>query len=273
MMNPQGNLITLVFTRSVSLALAIVIASVPVLAQRTVESGDRTSKDIITTQKSDLPTFAPSPVFFSGAQNITCEDVRTSGNPAFAHMTTDWEFKRDSPTMGPQSYPLDMFVGPDNLQMSVSFDRTSSTAIGSWSLSWTSPATLDRLVSAVIIKGGNAGKNVYPYITPGESNAISHVSFCFEPFTAPTAADGTISGRTMKMDGTGIYNARIEVLNLSTGEIRQAISNPFGYYKLEGIETNDLYMVTVSHRRYQFANPQRTISFDGDLVDVDFVAF
>src|SRR5690606_41849619 len=103
--------------------------------------------------------------------------------------------------------------------------------------------------------------------------AISHLTFCFEPFVAPTAANGTISGRAIKMDGTGIASARIEVLNLSTGEIRYAVTNPFGYYTFQEIETNDLYMVTVSHKRHQFANPQRMINFDGDLVDLDFVAF
>ncbi|HMO81434.1 MAG TPA: carboxypeptidase-like regulatory domain-containing protein [Pyrinomonadaceae bacterium] len=73
------------------------------------------------------------------------------------------------------------------------------------------------------------------------------------------------------MGGVGVGNARIEVLNLVTGVKRTGTTNNFGYYIVDGLSSADLYMVTISHRRHQFFDPQRTVTLDSDISGVDFV--
>ncbi|HSI88402.1 MAG TPA: carboxypeptidase-like regulatory domain-containing protein [Pyrinomonadaceae bacterium] len=289
-MNPQGIFNNKLFS---SLAAMAVVMSMALVSTAQVRSGDLK----ISTDKQ-VETFAPTAIPFPGPDSpsanpscATLDALHQPGDPinAYAHISDDWGIKFDFPSPN-GSFPIAVGNGvsleggmPANPSLSLNISSVGST-MNQWNLTPLTFPPLDRLVSAVIVKGGNEGANVYlypslsagdigPFTTPNSQNAISHLIFCFEPFTAPTAANGTISGRAIRMDGTGISSARIEVLNLSTGEIRNAITNPFGYYTFEGIETNDLYMVTVSHKRYQFANPQRTISFDGDIVDLDFVAF
>ena len=292
MTNPQGRSIEKIITFTATLSLLLTLFIPVAFAQK-----DRSvSLDSKVYTPTLIDTQYDGPYEFSGggaAGNPSCAtlnalDNSEDPNSPYFHMSTDWEMKLDFSTPN-GTYPIAngggvVLSGGITPKPDRSISVTSSGAIlNGWTLSGLTTAP-HYAVSAVIVKGGNSA-NVYlypdlsfgdivgPFSTVNGQNAISHLTFCFEPFTAPTAADGTISGRTIKMDGTGIASARVEVLNLSTGEILYAVTNPFGYYTFEGIETNDLYMVTVSHKRHQFANPQRTINFDGDLVDLDFVAF
>lgn len=287
MTNPQER-INKVFS-FIALASLLLVVSMPVSAQKRGLAELKTGPIFENAAYTNVFLFGsginpynangnPSCAYLDGLDNLDEDNPPT--DPNFSHMTSGWEYKIDpGPFTG--SFPL-----PDNPNLYIDVVASGST-ITSWSLQPVSE--LDRQVSAIIVKGG-PNANVYTYTTattsdtsllqtpshprPGQYPGISHISFCFELFGGTvTAADGTISGRTIKMDGTGIASARVEVLNLSTGEIRYAVTNPFGYYTFQEIETNDLYMVTVSHKRHQFANPQRMINFDGDLVDLDFVAF
>lgn len=139
---------------------------------------------------------APAPIQISG--NPSCATLNASANPAFAHITTNWEFKVDPPVAG--TLPLvGSGVGggmPQNANMSLNLAYSSGNVLTDWSLSWLTSADLDRLVSAVIVKGGPNGANVYPYnpldngdtgsfTVPGGQNGISHLSFCFQPYTPP----------------------------------------------------------------------------------------
>ena len=87
-----------------------------------------------------------------------------------------------------------------------------------------------------------------------------------------TAADGSISGRVARADGSGIYGARITVMNAVTGESRTVMTSPFGNYMVEGLETADLYQVSVSHRRYKFENSMRTFTLNDSVAELDFTA-
>ncbi|MDQ3220087.1 MAG: carboxypeptidase-like regulatory domain-containing protein [Acidobacteriota bacterium] len=87
-----------------------------------------------------------------------------------------------------------------------------------------------------------------------------------------TAADGSISGRVARADGSGIYGAKITVTNAVTGEARTVLTSPFGNYMLEGLETADLYQVSVRHRRYTFENSMRTFTLNDNVAELDFTA-
>jgi len=88
----------------------------------------------------------------------------------------------------------------------------------------------------------------------------------------PTAAPATISGRATDSFGNGIGGARITLMNGESGEIHSALTNPFGYYELDGAEVGNFYVMTISHKRYTFADDMRMFSVHDNLAGVDFVA-
>lgn len=87
-----------------------------------------------------------------------------------------------------------------------------------------------------------------------------------------TAAPASISGRVSTADGTGISNARMTLMNASTGETFYALTNAFGYYTFEGMPVADFYILSVGHKRYSFSDEQRAFTLEDDLMGVDFIA-
>lgn len=89
---------------------------------------------------------------------------------------------------------------------------------------------------------------------------------------SPSAAPATISGRAVNSFGIGIGGARITVTDAQNGNVYTAITNPFGYYTVEGTEVEAFYIMTISHRRYTFADDTRSFTLRDNLTGVDFVA-
>lgn len=226
--------------------------------------------------------------WFIQTSAVTCKNLNDSSEPQYAHITEEWEMKIDVAIPNGTFYlvngggvQLDGGMTPNpNLAIIIS---STGSQVNNWALG---PINfLDRAVSAIIVKGGN-GNHVYtypnlsigdigPFTTPpmgGTYPDVSHVVFCMEPFTGPSASTANISGRALTPAGVGISGARIEVMNLSTGATLYATTNPFGYYTVEGLEVSDLYMATISHKRYDFVDGQRTFTLETDLVGVDFVS-
>lgn len=88
----------------------------------------------------------------------------------------------------------------------------------------------------------------------------------------PTAAPASISGRIVTSFGQGIGGTRITVTNVQTGETYYATSNPFGFYTIVGPEVGNFYMMTVSNKRYTFADDTRTFTLNDSIAGVDWVA-
>lgn len=65
---------------------------------------------------------------------------------------------------------------------------------------------------------------------------------------------------------------RISLTNGMTGEVRNALSNSFGYYRVDDLAVGELYLINATHKRYQFVDGQRTISLEDNLDGYDFVA-
>ncbi len=229
-----------------------------------------------------------SPVVIPGAGNVTCGQLNASTDPAFAHMTENWELKFDPPQEGTFA-----FVNGGGVQIGggmsanpnlfLNIDLGASSTMNSWELLWSNSSAVNRLVSAVIVKGGNRGTNVYtyptlaskgvgPFTTASGTQAISHISFCFEPFTGPSAAPVSVTGRAMTRAGRPVMKAVISLINVATGESKSAVTNTFGYYRFDGLEADSLYMVTVVHKQHRFANNNQTFSLTQSVEGVDFIA-
>jgi len=88
----------------------------------------------------------------------------------------------------------------------------------------------------------------------------------------PSAAPASISGRAVDSFGNGIGGARVTVVDAQTGDTFSAITSPFGYYTIEGTEIDNFYVMTISHKRYTFADDTRSFTLRDNLTGVDFVA-
>lgn len=89
----------------------------------------------------------------------------------------------------------------------------------------------------------------------------------FVQILAPTAASVTVSGRVGTGAGSGLANARI-IISGEGGFTRSVRSNSFGYFKLEDIPAGQIYVVSVSHKEYQF-QPQ-TVRVTEDVRELNF---
>lgn len=226
-----------------------------------------------------------SAVVFAGA-NTTCANLNASALPAFAHITQDWGLKFDkaadgSLPNGSYTFTQDLGAffprtlqggGPAYLHRSVSFSTANSPAR---MISFNSQVQ----ITAVIIKAG-PDSYAYPYnpftlsdtnLNTGDSRGISHVVFCYGLDGGTTAADGSISGRVVNSDGNPVSRARLTLVNGSSGEVKTATTNPFGFYTFTELDVNEMYILTVSHKIYRFEESQRVISLFDNLADIDFV--
>ncbi len=81
------------------------------------------------------------------------------------------------------------------------------------------------------------------------------------------AASVSVSGRVLTAEGRGIPYASV-VLTDENGQNRIAVSNAFGYYRFEGVQTGATYFFNVRHREFQFA--PRTVTVNDDVQGLDF---
>ena len=86
-----------------------------------------------------------------------------------------------------------------------------------------------------------------------------------------TAAGVTVGGRVLTAEGRGIRNARV-LLTGTTGETRSALTNPFGYYRFYDVPAGEIYIFSVSAKRFHFQNSTQVLSITEDLENLDFVA-
>jgi len=93
----------------------------------------------------------------------------------------------------------------------------------------------------------------------------------FQQLLAPTAANGSISGRARDSRGRGIAGVNISVMN-ANGIIYHTRTSSFGYYRFEDLPVGAAYILTAAAKRYRFANPTRVINLQEDLTEEDFTA-
>jgi hypothetical protein len=235
----------------------------------------KTSDDL---QISFAPEASVAPAINpDGNKNPSCATLNNSGDPRFAHITSNSSLKLD------QGSPNGTFTftnGPDRELVGNSDPDNSVTISSSGAIINSFSST--KTITAVIVKGGNEGANVYPY-SPGTTfdsnlttidpqNGISHVTFCYNSAINPTSAPATVSGRIADENGKPASRVFVTAINLSTGEYLQTLTNMFGRYKFENLPTGENYLVTVSSRKYTFTPNNRIISLVENLNGLDFVA-
>ena len=263
-------------TRLLAIAcLLAIVAAAPAAAQK------RNSKEAAADSIAGAIVYS-----FPSNGNVTCADL--NADATFDAITEDYEFKIDPPPpVGTSLYPIAQGGGgnlgggltPDDGTLTVTL---SSDKVMTSFLFANGPTDPYYAISAVIVKGGNQGTNVYYYpsltlsdtgtfTVTGGKNAISHLAFCLQPTIRPSAADGSVSGSVTNRNGGAIYNSRVRLTSLATGEVKTAYTNSFGHYSFTELETGDAYTVSVYASGYTFATPNSSFTLMGDQT-VNFVA-
>jgi len=79
---------------------------------------------------------------------------------------------------------------------------------------------------------------------------------------APTSAAVSVTGRAADHRGVGIANVRV-TLTLMNGTQLRAISNAFGYFRVDAVPAGETAIISAAHRRYTFAS--RPVTPDHEL--------
>jgi hypothetical protein len=56
------------------------------------------------------------------------------------------------------------------------------------------------------------------------------------------------------------------------GSSRTVLTNPFGYFRFDDVESGQAYVVGVRSKRYQFANPTQIVSVEDNVTGIIFYA-
>ncbi len=278
---------------SLTLAVIALLFGVPLLNSVNAQSRSDRSKKAGEDAPPPVLT-APTPIYISSLFN--CEKLRKTGG-IWSFVTEDWELMLSDipPPQGPSGpYPFLNGVHPNGVTRTLpagtpeSASRNVSIIRSGQSINWSS--NLD--ITVVIMNTPSGDSYYYPYpngsrggipdgvglTTPPDGTGgflpLTEVRFCFEDdsILIPSAAPVALTGRAISTGGRGIASVRILITNGTTGEVRGALSNSFGYYRVDDLVVGELYSVTATHKRYQFVDGQRTISLEDNLDGYDFVA-
>ncbi len=92
----------------------------------------------------------------------------------------------------------------------------------------------------------------------------------FTPPPAPTAALVSVGGRVTTASGKGIRNIRV-TLSDQSGVMRSMLTGAFGAYQFDDVPVGETYILSVSGKRFVFANATQIISVVEQLDDLNFV--
>lgn len=91
------------------------------------------------------------------------------------------------------------------------------------------------------------------------------------PLIEPTSSNASVSGRVSDGAGNAIPRVRIN-LTKPNGESLTVMTNSFGYYHFENIESGQNYLLQAVGKNYQFQNNPRVLTVNEDLQNQDFIA-
>lgn len=140
----------------------------------------------------------------------------------------------------------------------------STDAGGNASFTFTTPATLSvgQFITATATATGTAS---FAPQTVGDTSEFSNAQAVV--FAPPTAASVSVSGRVMS-GKSGVSRAYV-YLTSSSGSTIVAQTNPFGYYRFDGVGVGATYIISVRHKTYQFDS--QTIFVTEDIENLNFM--
>ncbi len=99
----------------------------------------------------------------------------------------------------------------------------------------------------------------------------AYVGFWIPEMLSPTAASASIGGRVVTNDGRGIPYSQLTLTDMF-GLSRTAITGQLGYFRFEGLESGQAYILSVSAKQYSFAQPSIVVNLGEDVTELKFTA-
>lgn len=101
-------------------------------------------------------------------------------------------------------------------------------------------------------------------LTTGDTSEFSNAKLVL----TTTAASVSIGGRVTDAFGRGVSGARVGLTD-ANGSLLYATTNPFGYYRFAEVAAGETYILTATHKRYEFF--AQAVSAGEDRDDINFV--
>jgi uncharacterized repeat protein (TIGR01451 family) len=118
---------------------------------------------------------------------------------------------------------------------------------------------------------GTTYTNIATVSSTLDANEENNSSAAATTVIAPSAASVTVSGRVLTQRGRGIRNVLVRLVDES-GQHRTVLTSTFGYYRFADIPAGQTYTISVSGKKYSFAQPTQVLNLTGDKDDINFVA-
>ena len=96
--------------------------------------------------------------------------------------------------------------------------------------------------------------------------------FWFSQTFAPTAAHVSVTGRVNNTRGGIVRRVRVILTDNSTGLVRSAQTNQFGYYRFEDVEVGHLYIVQAESKNFTFTPETYIFTLLDARDDLNFTA-
>ncbi len=207
-----------------------------------------------------------------------------SGNDVQNYFSTNLPFPYSGPD---QFYRITIGVGGGTIATSMSL--TGSTLDGATFLMNACPPTSaantlgnsqDAIgagagpenMAAVPVPAGTYFIAVDSYYGSGSPSAGPYsITITTTNLVVPVAAGATVKGRVVSATGRGIGRVQVAA-TLSNGETISTMTNSFGYFTLEDIQSGDTVIFSVSSKRHQFSNPTQVISVNENIDGLTFTA-
>jgi hypothetical protein len=186
-----------------------------------------------TTLVTVIPSKAPNLVFAAVEANASSTSGTAGGVPTWSALTNSFIESNDTGSTGSGS-------GNETYQ-DAGYKINASLGTVSTQSTFTTTGTID---------GWRAGM-------------ISFNS------SAPTAADGVVSGTITDNGGTPVSGA---VVRLSGTQSRKTITDANGNYRFDNVETTGFYTLTPARANFSFGPSQRSFSLLGDHTEASFTA-
>lgn len=115
--------------------------------------------------------------------------------------------------------------------------------------------------------GGNAGVN--SPLAGADQGAV----YIFQGnLLAPTAASASISGRVTTARGRGISGAAVTLVGGNLTQPIRARTTSFGYFRFDDVPVGATYFLSVSAKRFTFANSSMVLNLHEEFTEANFVA-
>lgn len=216
-----------------------------------------------------LPAAAPAQSLSGGEEPTMTEQVQSNNNPSQTTENVTFTVEVSAAT-GTPTGTVEFFEDGNSL-------GTASLSPGPAPLSDDTGAAAPRAVAHAqlthqFLFGGSrnitAAYSGGPGFLPSNSNANPLVQQVIGPTPAAVSVTGRVSSGA---NGRGLFKARITLTD-SRGQIRFALSNPFGYYRFTDLEAGETYTLRVSAKNRVFSPATKIITADDNLTGIDFVS-